>query len=61
MWLCNHLLTIHFDLTAACDYVQNVIDDFNNLRNNSDYNFKTIYEICKLILNDVGSSVTTPR
>ncbi|KAF0728332.1 52 kDa repressor of the inhibitor of the protein kinase-like, partial [Aphis craccivora] len=59
--LCYHLQAVNSDLTAACDHVQNIIDALSNLRENSDSNFKLIYDKCNQILIDVGSEVTIPR
>ncbi|XP_025192154.1 52 kDa repressor of the inhibitor of the protein kinase-like [Melanaphis sacchari] len=59
--LCYNLQTVNSDLTAACDHVQNIIDALSNLRENSDSNFKLIYDKCNQILIDVGSEVTIPR
>lgn len=56
--LCYHLQTVNSDLTAACDHVQNIVDALSNLRENSDSNFKLIYDNCEQILKDVGSEMT---
>lgn len=59
--LCKALQEVNADISEACEYVDNVLDVFENFRRNADEDFNVIFEEASAMLLANGGVMDFPR